>query len=252
MEWTRPGTGLFLGILMIATPAWAELPRETLVPRVLEQATNLRPHVLRLALEAYDEADRAGVVRRDRLTIIDYELSSYEKRLWVVDVPSGEVLLEEWVAHGMGRPAGTGGDLRRVRAFSNREGTRMSSLGAFLTAETYHGKHGYSLRLDGLEPGFNDAARRRTIVIHGAAYVSGDRARSGSMGRSWGCPAVRTKASRRLIDAIRGGSLVWAYYPQSSWLEASRFLQRKPTFLASADHGTVAERPASARGAGAP
>lgn len=191
---------------------------------ILDQARNLRPQVLELALKAYTRAADEGVVRRPVLTIIDYQLPSYEKRLWVIDMKSGRVLLDEWVAHGMGRPCGSGGTMIDATSFSNQAGSRRSSLGLFITAETYPGRHGYSLRLDGLEPGINDKARRRLIVIHGAGYVSPDRARQHLVGRSWGCPAVRPGISRRLIDAIKGGSVVWIYFPDRSWLASSRFL----------------------------
>jgi hypothetical protein len=157
--------------------------------------------------------------------VVDYELPSYEKRLWVIDMKADRVLHEEWVAHGMGNPRGSGGDLERALDFSNSLGTRKSSLGLFVTAETYQGKHGYSLKLDGLEPGINDAARERTIVMHAAHYVTADRAERRLVGRSWGCPAVRPEVSRELIDAAKGGSLVWIYYPDKDWLERSRFLE---------------------------
>jgi hypothetical protein len=191
---------------------------------VITQAENLRPEVLELALGAFERASREGLVRRKVLTIVDYELPSYEKRLWVIDLERCRVLHEEWVAHGMGRPRGTGGTLEAARSFSNSPGTLKSSLGLYVTAETYFGRHGYSLKLDGLEPGINDAARERLIVLHGADYVTSDRADAHELGRSWGCPAVRPEVARGLIDAIKGGSLLWIYYPERSWLEASRYL----------------------------
>ena len=193
---------------------------------ILEQTENLRPEVLDLALAAYRRAADDGQVVRKRLTIIDYELPSYEKRLWVVDMESGRLLYEEWVAHGMGNPRGSGGDMERALSFSNDHGTRKSSLGVHRTAETYHGKHGYSLKLDGLEPGINDRARERAIVMHSAHYVTSDRAEDRLIGRSWGCPAVRPDVAEELIDAIKGGSVVWIYYPDKGWLERSTFLDR--------------------------
>jgi len=196
------------------------------VESILRQTENLRQNVLELALAAYQRADAWGYVVRPRLTIIDYELPSYAKRLWVIDMTTGRVLHEEWVAHGMGSPAGSGGDMEKALSFSNRRGTRKSSLGLFRTAETYLGKHGYSLRLDGLEPGINDAARERTIVVHPADYVTRDRADQHLVGRSWGCPAVRPKVARQLIDDIKDGSLVWTYYPDTRWFARSAFLSR--------------------------
>ena len=126
------------------------------------------------------------------------------------------MLFEEIVAHGMGKPRGSGGDMETAKDFSNLVGSRKSSLGLFVTAETYQGRHGYTLRLDGLENGVNDNARERLIVIHGAHYVTKPRADDHMVGRSWGCPAVRPKVSRPLIDAIKGGSAVWIYYPEEN------------------------------------
>ena len=200
--------------------------RDRQVGYILEQTEGLRPEILQMALDAYHEAEDDGHVVRPVLTIIDYELPSYEKRLWVINTENTEVLYAEWVSHGMGKPRGSGGDMERALSFSNLEGSRKSSLGVFATAETYYGKHGYSLKLDGLEPGVNDAARDRTIVIHGARYVTSKRAENRNIGRSWGCPAVRPKISKQLIDAIKGGSVVWVHYPDAAWLENSPFLDR--------------------------
>jgi len=191
---------------------------------ILDQTINLRPEVLALALEAFEQAKGDGHVRRPVLTIVDYELSSYQKRLWVIDMGNGRVLHEEWVAHGMGKPRGSGGDMEEALSFSNERGTLKSCLGLFLTAETYYGKHGYSLKLDGLEEGVNDNARERLIVLHSAHYVSSDRAARHLIGRSWGCPAVRPEIVNALIDLIKEGSVLWVYYPHEEWLEESEFL----------------------------
>ena len=203
-------------------------PSDTLSAKqqaILEESEGLRPQVLERALRAYQRATSAGLVRSRKLTIIDYELPSFEKRLWVIDMDTGRVMHEEWVAHGMGDPPGSGGTMTGVLSFSNNGGTRKSCLGLFITGESYTGKHGYSLRLDGREPGYNDNARRRFIVLHGAHYVSPDRAENRLMGRSWGCPAVRPKVSEELIDHIKDGSVLWVYYPDRTWLKGSRFLK---------------------------
>jgi hypothetical protein len=192
---------------------------------ILLQAPGLRAEVLHRALHAYSEAADRDLVRRPRLTVVDYELPSFEKRLWVFDMATNELLFHEWVSHGMGHPRGSGGDLQKVLGFSNDEGTRMSSLGLYLTAETYYGRHGRSLRLDGLEVGNNDAARRRAIVVHGASYVSEAQAQLGRMGRSWGCPALRLEVAQEVIDAIADGSVLWVYYPDLEWLNSASFLR---------------------------
>lgn len=102
----------------------------------------------------------------------------------------------------------------------------MSSLGLFQTADTYQGRNGYSLRLRGLERGFNDRSEDRSIVMHGAPYVSDAIVdRLGRPGRSWGCPAVRNGVARQLIDSIKGGSLLFVYYPDSEWLKKSSYLR---------------------------
>jgi hypothetical protein len=194
---------------------------------LLKQTKNLRPEVLELALEAYGQAEAGGHVRRPVLTIVDYELPSYQQRLWVIDMKVGRVLHQEWVAHGMGKPRGSGGTMEEALSFSNEKGTLKSSLGLFVTAETYYGRHGYSLKLDGLEEGVNDKARERLIVLHGADYVTEDRAKGRLVGRSWGCPAVRPGVSRILIDAIKDGSVLWIYYPHAEWLGESDFLDEE-------------------------
>lgn len=179
-----------------------------------------RVEVLDLALSAASCAARSGLVDDPKtLTVIDYSVRSTEPRLWVLDLSTGKTLHHELVAHGQG----SGANLPAV--FSNRPDSHQSSLGLFVTAETYVGQHGYSLRLDGLDPGFNDRARERAIVIHGAAYVSPEVARAqGRLGRSWGCPALGEKVAKDVIDTIKGGDLVFAYYPDRAWLNGSPLL----------------------------
>jgi hypothetical protein len=174
---------------------------------------------LRHALAALACARARGVVDASTLTLIDYSRPSKARRLWVVDVAAGRVLFHEHVAHG--RNSGESDASR----FSNEVGSRQSSLGLFRTAETYQGRHGYSLRLDGLEPGINDRARERAIVMHGADYVTEEVASYfGRVGRSWGCPAIDPEVNRALIDTIRGGTALFAYYPDAGWLAGSDYL----------------------------
>lgn len=194
------------------------------VERLIAQTENLRPEILELAFGAYAEGLEEERFTRELLTVIDYSLPSYKERLWVIDMTEPRVLFEEIVAHGMGNPRGSGGDMETARDFSNVHGSRKSSLGLFVTAETYMGQHGYTLRLDGLEKGVNDNARERLIVIHSAHYVTEGRADDRLVGRSWGCPVVRPEISKELIDTIKGGSALWIYYPDEKWIEASPFL----------------------------
>jgi hypothetical protein len=159
------------------------------------------------------------IERPPTLTVIDYSRPSTEPRLWVFDTATGELLFHELVAHGR-----NSGDNMATR-FSDTLNSRQSSIGLFVTDETYVGSNGYSLRLDGLEPGFNGRARERAIVMHGAPYVDRDLAlRQGRLGRSWGCPALRDAIARDVIDTIRGGGVVFSYYPDDDWLSSSRFL----------------------------
>jgi hypothetical protein len=175
--------------------------------RLLAGAPGIRPPALSAGLHALAEARRERLTGSPILTLIDYGLPSTARRLWVLDVDRAQLLLHEWVAHGKG----TGED--RAQRFSNEPGSHMSSLGAFLTGATYLGRHGYSLRLRGLEQGLNDRAEERAIVVHGAQYVGEPFAqRWGRMGRSFGCPAVRPEAAPLLIDAIKDGTFLFAYH----------------------------------------
>ena len=176
--------------------------------------------VFDLALAAASCAVRSGAVGDPAtLTVIDYSKPSTTKRLWVYDLRAHELLYEELVAHGQG----SGDNLPTM--FSNEENTHRTSLGLFVTDDTYVGKNGYSLRLNGLDAGFNDHARERAIVMHGAPYVSAAFAQAqGRLGRSWGCPALREGIVREVIDHVKGGGLVFAYYPDQNWLRASKFL----------------------------
>ena len=176
--------------------------------------------VFELALNAAGCAVRSGAVTNPTtLTVIDYSRPSTAKRLWVFDLRSRELVYEELVAHGQG----SGGNV--ATQFSNEPETHATSLGLFVTADTYVGKNGYSLRLDGLERGFNDRARDRAIVMHGAPYVSEEFAQAqGRLGRSWGCPALRDAVARDVIDLVKDGGLVFAYYPDQEWLSASNYL----------------------------
>jgi len=178
--------------------------------------------VFGLALSATRCATNAGDVGRPAtLTVIDYSKPSTEPRLWVVDLAARRLLFEELVAHGQG----SGGNL--ATRFSNLDDSHQSSLGLFVTEDAYVGKNGYSLRLSGLEPGINDRAHERAIVIHGAPYVNDQISRSlGRLGRSHGCPAVREFVARPLIDRVKGGGVVFAYYPDRDWLTTSKYLDR--------------------------
>ena len=211
-------TGAAFVVLCVSTTARAESRLADLLTRAAPTAD---PSVLTLAARAAECARLEGSGDEvDRLAVIDYSRPSDEPRLWVFDLDRGRLLFEELVAHGRG----TGE--RLAERFSNAEGSHMSSLGLFRATEPYDGGNGYSLRLEGLEPGFNDRALDRAIVMHGAPYVSEDLIRQqGRIGRSWGCPAVRSAIARRMIDTLKNGALLFAYYPDRKWLHESSYLQ---------------------------
>lgn len=177
------------------------------------------PNVLDLAMSGYQRVIDAGEAQAPSLiTIIDYSKPSTEPRLFVVDPAQGEVLVASLVAHGK-----NSGQNEAV-AFGNEVDSLRSSLGFFVTGQSYLGRHGYSLRLHGLEPGINDKALERNIVIHGANYVSEEyAARHGRLGRSWGCPALPQDTSGEVIDLIKGGSCVFVYGNDSTYLEKSAY-----------------------------
>jgi hypothetical protein len=176
--------------------------------------------VLEMALGAASCAVKSGAVKGpETLTVIDYSKPSSERRLWVYDLKTKHLLFEELVAHGQG----SGANL--ATQFSNNDESHQTSLGLFVTSDTYVGKNGYSLRLDGLDRGVNDRARERAIVMHGAPYVSQAFVKStGRLGRSWGCPAISELVARKMIDTVKGGGLVFAYYPDAQWLKTSKYL----------------------------
>ena len=171
-------------------------------------APDLRQEALQPALAAWERLRGEGVATRPLLTVIDYGLPSTRPRLWVFDLDDRRLLYRELVAHGRN----TGDDVASV--FSNVEGSLMTSLGSFVTGESYKGQNGYSMRLRGLDPGRNDLAEARAIVMHGASYVDPAVVQKlGRLGRSWGCPAVRPAVAHELIDRIKDGSVVFAWHP---------------------------------------
>jgi uncharacterized protein (DUF1684 family) len=199
-------------------------------------APDADPRVLSLALGARDcAAHELGQAPSPRLAVIDYSRPSTEPRLWVFDLEQQKLLFREVVAHGQGS-----GENMASR-FSNVDGTHASSLGLFRTGDTYEGHNGYSLRMDGLEPGTNDAAMARAIVMHGAQYVNLQTAhKQGRLGRSWGCPALRPEVAKSVIDSLRHGQMIFGYYPDKKWLANSPFIDCKNKNVAAAQTATSA------------
>ncbi|MGM0769855.1 MAG: murein L,D-transpeptidase catalytic domain family protein [Pseudomonadota bacterium] len=241
MKRNQSSRGFFSGLVLTAivslpAPAAASAFESSLLARLAGVAPALNIEVLQRALRASACAVSNGVVMPERLAVIDFSLPSSEKRLWIFDLQSGELVLRDLVAHGK-----NSGNLEST-AFSNIEGSHQSSIGLFRASESYRGKHGYSLRLDGLEPGINDLARQRAIVIHGADYVNDSWVRDyGRIGRSHGCPAVDQQVIRQVVDNLKGGQLVFKYYPDQQWLQSSGYLNCDTGRMASAS-GQGADR----------
>lgn len=153
------------------------------------------------------------------LTICDFSQSSRKKRLYIIDVENRQLITNTYVAHG--RNSG----MEYASRFSNRPESLQSSLGFYTTDITYNGQHGLSLRMKGLEPGFNDKAFQRAIVIHGADYIGDDRLHTNSyMGRSYGCPALPQNESSVIINTIKNGSCFFIYHPSRNYLLRSKLL----------------------------
>jgi hypothetical protein len=161
------------------------------------------------ALKGFYKLKENGLIKKNILTIIDFSLSSNLKRLWVIDLASKSILFQSLVAHGRN----TGEEY--ANSFSNKANSFKSSIGFYATGEVYQGKHGLSLRLDGLEKGINDNARNRGVVMHAADYVSATFIKNNTrLGRSQGCPAIPTAISKEIISAIKDQSCLYIYHPK--------------------------------------
>ena len=172
------------------------------------------------AAKGYEVLQSRGLLKKDNLlTIIDYSKPSSQKRLFVLDMVTGKILFHSLVAHG--RNSG----LDYATDFSNNGQSHKSSLGFFITLDTYKGGNGYSLKLKGCEAGINDNAFKRAIVMHGAGYVNENFIhRNGYLGRSHGCPAVPLGLNKKIIDVIKGGSCMFLYYPSKNYMNRSKIL----------------------------
>ena len=197
----------------------------------------------RLSFEAFDKAYHgylnlldAGKLNaaKEIISICDFSLSSAENRLWIIDLAAKKVLFNTYVAHGQGS-----GDEFAV-SFSNRNESHQSSLGFYVTGDTYDGEHGTSLRLAGMDQGFNDAAFDRGIVVHGADYVCDKYVCANQrLGRSWGCPAVPAKLSLPIINTIKDGTCLFIYYPDSRYTKSAYWMNKKATIPQTALYASV-------------
>lgn len=221
--WLAAGLATFSAPLLASTAIIPSLEKS-----LAKVAPTLDREVLRHALAAMQCALNNGSAPAERLAVIDFSLPSSQQRLWIFDLHSRSLVLHDLVAHGQ-----KSGDNFATR-FSNINGSHQSSIGLFRTAESYHGQHGYSLRMDGLEPGINDRARERAIVIHSAHYVDPTWIeRHGRIGRSQGCPAVRPEVARMVVDSLKGGQFMFSWYPDQKWLQTSAYLNCQPQRVAA-------------------
>lgn len=171
------------------------------------------------ALEGFYQLKEQGLIKKDILTLIDFSLSSAQKRLWVIDMATNTILLQSVVSHGR-----NSGD-EFATQFSNENNSFMSSLGFYATGEVYQGKHGMSLRLDGLEYGINDNARNRAVVMHGADYANENIiSKQGRLGRSQGCPAVPVALHKEIINLIKEKSCLFIYHPSRNYENKSKLI----------------------------
>lgn len=178
--------------------------------------------VFEKAINGFHQLKESGKLKATSklLTICDFSLSSNEKRLWIINTETGEILFNTLVAHGKN----TGEEF--AEKFSNTESSLQSSMGFYITDQTYFGENGYSLRLRGMDAGYNDAAERRAVVMHGADYVSEEFTKKhGRIGRSWGCPAIPRAMAKSIIDTIKEENCLFIYYPDQDYLSSSEWLK---------------------------
>lgn len=189
---------------------------------------SLKLNTLGLSKKAFDNAIKGfnhlvamGKLENENiLSIVDFSLPSSKKRLFVIDVKNFKILFNTYVAHG--RNSGK----EFANEFSNEPESFKSSLGFFVTKDTYNGSHGFSLHLEGEEKGINDNAYSRAIVMHSAPYVNESVVKSqGFIGRSLGCPALPAKLYKPIIEKIKNGSCLFLYSPNEKYLSHSRLLQ---------------------------
>ncbi|WP_373739134.1 murein L,D-transpeptidase catalytic domain family protein [Kaistella sp.] len=187
-----------------------------------DNINQLQSDVFAKAYLGFTNLKKEGKLDQDShlLTICDFSLSSAEKRLWIIDLNEKKVLFNSLVAHGKN----TGEEF--AQKFSNTESSLQSSLGFYITETTYNGSNGYSLKLLGMDSGYNDAALQRAIVMHGADYVSEDFIKNQKrLGRSWGCPAVPRALAEPIINTIKGKNCLFIYYPDNQYLSSSKWLK---------------------------
>jgi hypothetical protein len=173
---------------------------------------------LTYALKGFKYLQSQGLLQNNILSICDFSQSSRKKRLYIIDVANRKLLMNTYVAHGRNSGA------EYATSFSNDQDSHKSSLGFYVTSNTYRGAHGLSLRIDGIEKGFNDKANSRDVVVHGCAYLGDQYLRSAFAGRSWGCPAVPLEETPKVIELIKNHSCLFIYHPTEKYLKNSKII----------------------------
>ena len=194
---------------------------ESLFEELHLEEKGLSMNALELAVKGYLQLKETGLLNNPLLSIVDLSQSSRDKRFYLLDVENKKLLENTYVAHGRN----SGQDI--ATDFSNDIGSEKSSLGFYVTKEIYKGKHGMSLKIEGLEQGFNDNAENRSIVVHGANYVNSGRVQSNYMGRSQGCPALPTTEYKKIINEIKNGSALFIYSDNANYLNKSEVLNSR-------------------------
>jgi hypothetical protein len=206
-------------VAVVAEHDAAKILSETIYDSLQLGSVGLSHEALDYAVKGYEKLLQKGVVTNDQyLTIVDLSQSSRKKRFYIIDMHKDQLVWNTYVAHGKN----SGVD--EATRFSNNFNSEASSLGFYVTKSTYTGKHGLSLRISGQEEGFNDHAEARGVVVHGAPYVSPNRVNSPYMGRSQGCPALPENEYADVINIIKGGSVMFVYNPDETYLHESQLL----------------------------
>lgn len=191
------------------------------VQHFVSNFAGISQEAMKYALSGYAALNEQGkILKKDLITIVDFSKPSTEERLFVIDLKTKKILAKSLVAHGKNS------GVLMAEKFSNAAESYTSSLGFYIASETYNGKHGYSLKLDGMETGFNDKARERGVVVHAADYVSKAFIQAtGRLGRSQGCPALPPDQYQQIISMIKGGSCFFIYHPDKQYLTHSPVLK---------------------------
>lgn len=203
-----------------ASTATAGATPRSIIQKIEKDNPQLSVAALLAGVRAYDQLRLQGKDKQQQLTIVNFSRPSNQKRLWVINMKNGNTEYFTYVAHGQNS------GLNAAKHFSNRPNSHESSIGVYLTGKTYYGRDGHSMRLHGLDKGFNSNAFTRDIVMHPAWYVSKTFAEKyGRIGRTYGCFGISKAIAQKIISKIKDGTVMVAYYPSEKWLSSSKYEQ---------------------------